>query len=77
MDKEFLKEKVSYYRLWLVFLYPSGVSLLVWIFNNYAKISAVKLCVTGLLLVGLFVVIAIFNRKMRKLLKKLEIYNGN
>ena len=72
MNEKFLTEKISYYRLWLTFLYPTDASLLVWFSNNYGKIEAVKFSVVIILLIVITISIFSFNHKMRKFIKKME-----
>lgn len=72
MKKDFLKEKIGFYKLWLTFLYPTDASLIVWFYNNYVKLSSVKFYFILIALALITFILLIINSKARKFLTKLE-----
>jgi hypothetical protein len=71
MNDDFLKEKIGFYKLWLTFLYPTDASLIVWFYNNYAKLNTVKFYFILIALTVITFVLLIINNKARNFLLKL------
>ena len=69
MDKDFLKEKIGFYKLWLTFLVTMDASTMAWFFNNADKIYIVKVIITIAVIVALTVFILILIKKARKNIK--------
>jgi len=69
MDKDFLKEKIGFYKLLLTFIVTMDASTMAWVFNNFSKISGLKVIITIAVIVTLTVFILILIKKTRKNIK--------
>ncbi|OGH95823.1 MAG: hypothetical protein A2104_04680 [Candidatus Melainabacteria bacterium GWF2_32_7] len=69
MDKDFLKEKIAFYKLWLTFLVTMDASTMAWFFNNANKIHILKVIITIVVIVALTIFILILIKKTRKHIK--------
>lgn len=78
MDKDFLKEKINYYKFWLAFIITADLSTVAWLYKNFKILSVLNFLCLFLTLVALTSTIIVINKKARKFLKKMEDYkNGN
>lgn len=71
MYKDYLKEKISFYKLWLTFFVTIDASITAWFFNNADKISLFKIIIVVISIVIVTVSITILTRKARKTIKNL------
>jgi len=78
MDKDFLKEKINYYKFWLAFIITADVSIMAWGYNHFKTLSVINFIFIIFIFISLTTTIAILNKKTRNFLKNLEDYkNGN
>jgi len=77
MDKDFLKEKIAYYKLWITILTTIDVSVIAWFFNNYNKINYIKFSFLWITIFTGIIATIILNKKARNYLKKLGENYGN
>ena len=78
MDKDFLKEKINYYKFWLTFIITADASIMAWGYNHFKILTVTNFLFLFFIISGLTCAIVMINKKARIFLKKLEDYkNGN
>lgn len=71
-NREFLKEKVAYYKFWLAILITIDSGLITWTYNNYYKTDIADLRVLQIIIFAITLVILSMNQKARNFLNKME-----
>lgn len=71
MDKDFIKEKIAFYKLWLTFLVTMNASTMAWIFNNFNKIPDLKVAIILVVIITLTISIIILTTKTRNRIKEI------
>lgn len=78
MDKEFLKEKIAYYKLWITIFATLDASMIAWAYNHFKKISGSNYIHIGFAIFFLTCGLLVINSKARIFLNKMEgLNNGN
>ena len=78
MYKEFLKEKIAYYKLWIIIFATLDASMIAWIYNHAKKLSISNFILIGFVIFFLSCGLLVINAKARIFLNKMEDYkNGN
>ena len=77
MDKDYLKEKIAYYKLWITILTTIDASIIAWFFKNYGVMSGFKFISIELLILIATLMIFILNAKTKKFLERIGDKNGN
>jgi hypothetical protein len=69
MDKEFIKEKLTWLRLWLTFAVTISSACIAWFVANYNKAVKIFIYADILVIIFLFISATIINQKIRKNIK--------
>lgn len=69
MDKEFIKEKLTWLRLLLTFAVTIGSACIAWFVANYNKVAKIFVNSDILVVLFLFISAIIINQKIRKNIK--------
>lgn len=77
MYKEFLKEKISFLKLWLTLLIAIDAGSTAWLFNNYEKIKFYKVCSVIFVLILVTMAIIVISKKTYKLIKQIKSSGEN
>lgn len=71
MSKNFIKQKVAYYKLWLALLVAIDSGVIVWTFNNYVKIGSIKFCLVYSVILCVSYAIIVINQKTKRLINRI------
>jgi len=69
-----IKEKINYLKVWLGIFVVTLISLVGWTISNYQSISNIKLIMTILGIIWLFISIHFLNKKILEKINSLEEY---
>ena len=69
MDRDYIKEKLTWLRLWLTFAVTIGAACIAWFVANYGKAVTIFVYIDILAVLGLFISIVAINQKIRKNIK--------
>ncbi|OGI00018.1 MAG: hypothetical protein A2039_02295 [Candidatus Melainabacteria bacterium GWA2_34_9] len=76
MDKDFLKEKLIFLRLWLTFVITIESACIAWFVANYNKVVKIFVYADIILVLTLFISTFIINQKIRKNIKIMRDLNN-
>lgn len=69
MDKEFLKEKLTWFRLWLTFLLAVEAACIAWFVANFTQTAKFFVYADIIVIFGLAFTIILINQKIHKNIK--------
>ena len=73
MDKDFLKEKIAYYKLWITIFTTINAGMIAWIYKNLKTLSVLNFVLVAFIIFLFVCSLLIINEKARIFLSKLEI----
>lgn len=69
MDKDFLKEKLTWLRLWLTYAVTIEAACIAWFVSNYDKAAMIFVYSDIIVVLGLVICTIVLNQKIRKNIK--------
>jgi hypothetical protein len=73
MDKDSIKEKIGFLKLWLTFFVTMDASSVAWFINNLGRVQLFKLRLAVLAIFILTPIIIFINNKTYKLIKNIGV----
>lgn len=67
----FLKEKIAYYKLWLILLVAIDASIIAWSFNKYVQMGSIKFFMVYFTILCISYAIIIINQKTKRFIERI------